>query len=401
MAGPWLNRDAETFVQLEAAVNTSPGALAGADAIKCKSDIFYKRVLSRYDRDGDRDNAFASVVDTLVGREHGQYELNGDIVPNGTAGAPTAPDIDNLLEAHMGQKSLATAHTTTHAATPCTATVVNLVAGGGAASGIRTGGGDIIMVDVDATNGLEARRVVSRATDAITVSPAFSAAPGLGRNVYVGCSYNWLETALKSLHLWGYINGSAFFRHKIGGAIARMLNVDYDASQDAPVVGWKLSGDSYPIGVHSTARPTPVVAGVPLLPSQTKIFMGASGKLCATKVGFKSDNGIELRMDESCALTPSGLKRTANNGRYSVELAIDLLLQSGTIENMFDNAASLTGYDTVVQFGVTPGQTLVICAPKWKPDASTGDANGEVALSLGGRCYGSASGNDESIIAFI
>lgn len=394
MAGPFRVADYEHFVQLETAFNTSPGALAGTDAFRCQTEFPFKRDIARYDRTKDKD-ASASAVSTQKGREKSSWQIQGDAIPAGNAATPTDPDMDPFFEAHFGQKHKATAHTTTAAGS--TGTTLNLTGGGGAASGIAIG--DIIVVDVDATNGLEARQVTNIVTDVVTVDRAFTANPGTGRNVYVGTTYRFSVAQLKTLHLWEYLSGNNF-RQKAGGCIARNLTVESDWNGETPVTNVTLGGDGAQLAPHSTSKPTPTLVGEPHAPAQMKVWFGAN-QHCAVKASVKSDNSIELRTTDSCSLFPTGVKRTANDGKYVVEMAIELLLTTGTIEGYHDVADDLTAYDVICQLGVSPGKMVVWRARKFVPDAMPGNAANEVSLQLNGRCYASATTDDELALAFL
>ena len=142
-----------------------------------------------------------------------------------------------------------------------------------------------------------------------------------------------------------------------------------------------------------------MTAGLPLVPTESKIWIGAT-KHCVTKVELNSDNGIELRETESCSLFPSGVKRTGNNSRYNVSQMISILLQTGAIEGYYDSADGLMAYDVIVQLGVSPGSIVAWRTPKFIPDAEVGDIADEVALDLSGRCYGT-SGDDEIYLSFL
>jgi len=82
MAGPFLSRDHEIWAQLETVFGTSPGALAGTDALKHLQGAMIERVLARYDRNKDRDNAQASVITTHKGRESSKWALPADLIPS-------------------------------------------------------------------------------------------------------------------------------------------------------------------------------------------------------------------------------------------------------------------------------------------------------------------------------
>lgn len=394
MAGPWLSRDNVHFVQLETVWATSPGALAATDAFRSRTRYPFKRNKSRIDRDQDADQNQASVITTQGGRESADFAYDGDLIPAGVAGTPTESDMDPFFEAHFGAKHKATAHTTTAAG--CTATVLNFTGGGVAASGTQVG--DIIVVDVDATFGLEARQVTNIATDAVTVHAALSAAPAAARNVYVGTTYRLLETATKSVHLWNYQDGDNF-RHKVGGAVVQQLTAACDFTGPTPIATVAVSGPGEKIQVHASAMPTQTTAGQPLLPDKSYAFF-AGVRTCITKAGFDSNNGIELRSNESCALFPTAVKRSGNSGRYMVNANVSALLTSGAIEGYFDGASALTAYDLTVQLGASPGKIVVWRVRKFIPDAVIGDQDSEVSLDLTGRAYGT-SGDDEIVFATI
>lgn len=390
----FVKTDYEHAAQVEATYNTSPGALAGTDFFRCQSAFMFKRVQARYDRDQDSDNS-ASVLTTQRGRESCTFEVTGDIIPSGVTGTPTEPDMDQFYLTHFGQKHKCTAHTTTTAGSAGTSLV--LVGGGGAASGIAAG--DLIAVDVSSTFGVEVRRVISIATDTVTVNAAFSANPASGRAVYTGTTYRFLKTSTSvSVFLWSFLSGNNF-RESAGGCIPRQLKVDIDFTQDTPVASQTFSGEGANITTHATSKPTPTLAGLPLLPSESKFFFGAT-KQCLTALGLESDNGNELRQDESCSLFPTGVKRTGNNGRYNVKLTCSFLRDSTTHEGYFDNADILQTYDVIGQMGVAVGNIFAVAAPDFVPDAEVTELEGEVGVTLSGRCYGTTA-DDEIYVAFI
>lgn len=384
MAGPFRTQDFELFVQLEGSYGTSPGALAATDAFKCNAKNPFKRNIARYDRDKDQGNQ-ASVLSFQIGKSSSDWAIDGDIIPSGNAATPTLCDMDPFFEAHFGSKHKATAHTTLAAGS--TTTVINFTAGGVAASGTQVG--DFIAVDVSAAFGVEVRQIPTGGItgDAVTVDRALSAAPAAGRAVYVGTTYKLTFATLASLHLWAYLSGDNF-RHKAGGCDARQMEVACDFSSTTPVATVGFSGGGLAVTTHATARPTPTTAGEPLLPPAAKAWIGTA-LYCVTKATLSSNNGIEQRMSESCSLVPTGLKRTGNGGRYAVTQEIDLLLLSGAIEGYYDNETTLTAYDCLVQLGLLPGAMVAWRTPKFVPNpVETPEADGEVALSLSGKCYG-------------
>lgn len=394
MAGPFLTRDQEVFVQLESVWGTSPGALAGTDALKHTSGKSIKKVVERRDRTQDKDYQQPSVITTQKGREKSEFKLDCQLIPSGNATTPTAPDVDPLLEAHLGTKHTATAHTTTAAGS--VGTSINFAVGGVAASGVQVG--DFIAIDVSTAFGYEVRQITALpGGDVVTVNAGFSTDPAASRTVKVGTTYKLLQSALKSVHVWEYTNGDNF-RHKAPGVIVQNVEGECDFSSKTPAGTLKFSGEGQAEATHATARPTPTTAGQPLVPSASYAFLGAT-RQCLLKGSFKSNNGIELRENESCSLGPSGVKRTGNESRYSVEAMVAMLLTTGTVEGYYDNASSLTAYDLLVQFGVTPGQGFAFRCAKFIPDVPVAEQDGEVSLEMSGKCYGTA-GDDEIALFF-
>jgi hypothetical protein len=177
-----------------------------------------------------------------------------------------------------------------------------------------------------------------------------------------------------------------------------MLEIDLDGSAGVPVPTWKFSGPGAQIAPHSTSKPTPTLAGDPLAASEAKVWFGAT-KHCLTSFKFSFDNSLELRESEFCNLFPTGPKRTKNNGKFVANLEISFLLQTGTIEGYWDTADLLTAYDVMIQIGISPGNILAINVPRFIPDTEIGAVEGEVAITLKGRCYASSAGEDEAFVA--
>lgn len=389
-----LLREFELAVQEEASYGTSPGALAGGDFFKHTSSLGIKRSIARYDRDKDRDYQQGSVLNTQKGREKASVSIECDLIPSGNGTTPTEPDIDSLVKACLGNKHKATAHTTTAAGS--TGTTLNLATGGGASSGIAAG--DLIAVDIDGAGTYEVRRVVSIATDVVTIDRAFTSNPATGRTVKVGTTYRLSSTAaLLSLHLWRF-NGNNL-RYKVPGVGLSDMGIDIDFSSTTPVATVKFSGEGQQQVTQTTSKPTASVAGVPLLPSVGKVWIGGT-RYNGIKASLALKTGIELRSRESDQLLPNGLKRTGNNSRFDVTQMLSVYADASTTKTLFDNTQTLSAFDTIVQLGNTPGNIVAWCTPNWRPDAEEQEEEGEIGYSFNGRVYGT-SGDDELFLAFI
>lgn len=395
-----LENDHDVAVQVETTYGTDPGAVAGTNFFKHQAGPgMIERVIGRYDRTLDRDYQQGSVLSTTKGRESSRMTIPFDVIPNGTAGTPTLPDIHPVLLTHFQTHQIGTAHTTTAAGS--TGVTLNLTPGGGAASGIPAGGGVLIAVDI-AGGAYEVRRVISRATDVVTVDLAFTSNPAAAQTVKVGTTYRFSSSqAPRSATVKQFLGGSTK-KNKVTGVIFPDLSIDCDASTEEIVVKGSVSGEGQQFQTLADSRPTIVTNGVPLSGIVGKIWIGAT-KFCATKVGFNSNNGMELRKNEFCSLNPRGVKRTGNQSRFTVGQSLDLFYTSGDedVHTIYDNAANLTAQSVIVQLGNSPGSIVAWATPRFIADPKLMSINGEFGVTFGGgRCYGT-SADDEIFLAFI
>lgn len=394
MAGPFVVHDYEHALQVETTYDTEPDAPAAGDFARFRTRFPFTRVLDRVDRDQDSDNT-SSVHTVQAGRESSTWELEGAVIPAGTT--PTAPDMGELFRAHLGTQHVMTTNTST--TTGSSGTVINLATGGVVASGVTVA--DMIAMDVSATVGLEVRAIAALpGSDTIHVDRAFSSAsPASGRTVYGSATYYFTRANELSLQIYSWLSGDNF-RQKVGGAVASDMELSCDFTGGAPELMVKFSGPASRIAAHTNARPTPTLAGQPLVIDKAYVWFGAN-KHCLTSFSLKSNNALELRNNESCAMYPTGTKRTGNGGRYQVTLELEVLLETGTIEGYFDAADGLTPYDLIIQLGATAGKTVGIRIPKFVPDTPPGEVDGQVSLKLTGRCYGNGTADTEYRVAFL
>jgi hypothetical protein len=393
-----LGHEVELAAAAEVTYGTDAGTVAAGDFFKHQAGPdAIKRVIARLDRDKDARYLSASVITTQKGRESCSWAIPLDVVPSGS-GTPTEPDIDILLEALFGSKHKATAHTTTTSGS--TTTSIVLTAGGGAASGLQIG--DFFALDVDAVYGYEVRQVSNLVTDTITPDRAFSAAPATGRAVKVGTTYRLAVGTIKSFTLKEFIGGSTRKR-KATGCIVQDCEIKIDSSQDTPAATMQLSGVGKAEETLTDTRPTPTTAGIPLVPSSSKVWFGTTKLQFAGPSSLKFNNALELRENESGALTPTGPKRTANGGNYRTSMALALLGTTGDEDTfaLYDAAQSLTAQDVLVQLGILPGNILAWRCPVFKPEPDLTQLDGEVGINFGGgRCY-ALSADDEVALGFL
>lgn len=392
----FLLRENELAVAKEVTYGTRPAAPAAGDFFKqTSSHVSIVGVVNDQARDRDRGQfQDASVYDHELGRRMSNVSIETDLIPSGVVGSPTAPDIDLLLEAAIGSKATAAAHTTTVAGSSTTA--VNLALGGVAAAGFVVG--SMIGVDVSAAAGIEVRQIVSIATDVVTVDRALSAAPASGRSVYGGTTYRLSEATLTSLYLWLFGSGTGY-RYAVPGIGLSEMDFSIGFGDAVPIGKFRFTGGGKFEIAHTDARPTPTTAGVPLAPALGSIWMGAT-KNCLMSLNLNVKNGIELRNTESCDLQPTGLKRTGNNARYHIEHTAEFYLTDTRITT-YNAAMDRTAIDALVQIGNTAGRIFAYRLPAWKPRPERTELDGEVGLRLTGRAYAATAKDTEVTVAFL
>jgi hypothetical protein len=396
--GSALLRDYILFVQPEASYGVSPGALAGTDAFKHTGSLPLSRKVERYFRSKDRDSGQASVLNVQPGRETGGVAIECDLIPSGVTGTPTPPDIDELVKANMGTKLVGTAHTTTTVGSAGTDIV--LVGGGIAASGIAVG--QMIACDQDGAGNYEVRQVVTvgvGGADHFAVDRAFTTTNvATGRAVKVGVTYRLLNSALLSVYLWQFNSNN--LRYVMPGCVMSEMDLSLNYADGAPVGKVKFNGMGQRKRPQtSTTIPTPSVAGVPLVPTVGKIWLGAV-RYNVVNVGLNVKNGLTLRNNQSDQLFPSGVKRTDQDGRYEVTQTLEMIATDVTQSNLYDTAPTLTQQDAIVQLNNAIGNIVAWRTPNFRPDVDESEIDGEVGHKLSGRCLG-VSGDDEVTLAFI
>lgn len=391
MAGPFVVNDFEIAAQAEVTYDTEPDAPVGGDMSRWRTAFPFKRELELLDRDQDMDNS-SSVHTTQPGRESSTWELEGAVIPAGST--PTSPDAFEFYLAAMGSQHTMTTNTST--TTGSTGTAINLATGGVSASGIAVG--DFFAADVSAAVGVEVRVAAALpGADTVTASLAFTTDPASGRTVYGSSTFALLRSAEKTLQIYSFLGNN--FREKVGGAIVSDMEISCDFTGGASEAMVKFSGAASRIAAHTNSRPTPTLAGQPLVIDAAYIWLG-SNKLCMTNMALKFNNGLELRNNESCSMYPTGTKRTGNGGKYNAELEFTALLQTGTIADIFDNADVPTAYVVHIQLGKTAGKILGIYAPKFVAKAEIVDVGGQPAVKATGRLYGNGTDDTEFRLGF-
>lgn len=382
------------YAEVEGTYGDITATPAGGDAHRTRvRNLGFKSVVARLDRDQDSDRS-ASVHSTALGRRSAEAEVTAALASSGVTGTPTAPDLGEHFRAHFGTERVGAGHST--CTTGSTTTVVAGTAGAATALGVATG--DFLAFVT--TAGIEARQVTVSG-DSFTVTPALTSAPANGSAIYGGVTYKLTFATLLSMIRYGYLNGD--FEHLCAGWAVAEMEITYDLGSDTPEPMVKFAGPAARVETLATAIPTPTLSTTRGLgPVAAYAWIGAD-KTCVTKLGLKSNNGMELRNNESCGvsgqLIPTGITRTGNNGRYKIELELETMLVGATVEGYYDGARTLTNYDVTVQLGNAIGNMVAWRTPKFIPDAEESDVDSEVAINLKGRCYGNGTDDTELTLA--
>ncbi len=395
------SREVELAVQVEAAYGTSPGAVAGTDMFKHTSRLHITPQRGTYLRDQDTAYQNASILGAQTGREWSEIAIACDVIPSGNVAVITEPDVDPLIHNCMGSKHKATAHTTTGAGSAGVSLV--LVAGGAAASGIAIK--DLIAVHLSTILGYEVRRVTNVVGDTVTVNAAFTADPAAGRTVKLGVTYRLtsVEAArlAPSLYLLQWIAGDAQ-RSAVPGVVIQSLDLSAEFAGEVPKTAISFAGKGKKEITHAQARPSPATAGQPLLPTNGKVWIGSS-LLYIISAALKVGGLTDLDMVESGAMEPTRVKLTGNSAHWNIEQTLKLLLSLGDRDTVawYEAAKAADGapLSTIVQ--LTQGESIVAWScPRFAAKATREEQDGEFAVSLTGRCLGTAA-DDEVFLAFL
>ncbi len=378
------------YVEAEVTYGDITATPSAGDAFRCRAkNLGFKQIVARLDRDQDSDRS-ASVHSTALGRVSASFEYPMALAPSGNATTPTACDAFEFYRAHFGAQDIGAGHTTVQSGS--TTSVLAGTTGAVTALGLVVG--DFVVATT--TAGLEARQSTVIATDNITVVPALTSAPTNGTALNSAVTYKLSKTATTSLIGYGYLD--ADFEHLCAGMAVADFELTYDLGSDTPEPMVKFSGPAARVATLATSLPAPTLQTSRGMGSQVAYMWVGNTKFCVTKLMLKSNNGQELRNDESCFMYPTGIKRTGNNGRYKIEFEVEAKLLGADVEGWFDAARTLTGYDVTVQIGNTLGNSVAFRMPNFIPDAEESSVSGDVAISLKGRCYG--NGTDDTEITF-
>ena len=257
-------------------------------------------------------------------------ELHG----SGTGG--TAPEAGPLLESAYGLENLSTAGVTEAGWTTTSGDV-------GVGEGVNFAVGDAVVVLIGTV--YEVSWITIIATDTLTVSPAFSGAPGTGVAVGAGAHYKHAKADLKSFFMSYWLGDYA--RYDTPGCKVTQLAMDFTSGElikpaftfmaqrtEAPDV------EAYTLGDPAYDDAQPLVA-------RDMVLTVGGTSFPVSNIAVAIDNEIFKKQ----AVTGSGISDAIFTGR-TVTGSFSLLYEDKTIEDAFraDTTAEL-----IVVAGDTPG----------------------------------------------
>lgn len=268
-------------------------------------------------------------------------ELHG----SGTPGTP--PESDPLWLSAIGTRRASTA-SATHAVTACTTTSIVLVAGNGANHRV----GEAIAITLSGT--VEVAWITAIATDTLTVSPAFSAAPGL--SVAVGAGVHYKLSKREHWSFWETFWRGNITKCQASGNKADKLNMEFKTGE---ILSAKFShsakatltevAEAYGLGTPSFDTTLPLVA------RNMQVKVGGTA-YDISDLSFEVSNG----QYKKTSLNTSGVSKVCTIDR-SVSGSFDLLYEDTTFEAAFraDSTAELA-----IVAGGTLGNIMASRMPK-------------------------------------
>lgn len=289
------------FIKDEASFGVDPDATgAGYKHLKSAFDMAFTPAQDVHEQSGLTNSMTrqAHVMGTKSGSLTFKLDLKGSGTVTTDEVSAVKAEADMVLFALFGNRTHGVG-SKTHAATPCTTTVLNVEAGDGAGYAV----GMMVNVDCGATYGMVPRFVESIATDAITLDRALPAAPGLGVAVHASTLYKKANTGHVSLAFVATkdtvqytLLGCKLDSVKISGAQSGAISV---LEITVSVSDWsKTAKASLPATILSgiTAVKAPIVKASCLAWGDTEYHVNALDLVFNHKFEF---------VDSTCALGPA------------------------------------------------------------------------------------------------
>ncbi len=392
-----LSRLNRFYVKKEATEGTVPtfAAANAFAAIRLEAEL-EQAYIPRRDKIGSR--TFPGVI--AGGRRSARWSLESHLIPNGTAG--TKPDMDPFFEALMGAAGTVYAGGTTHATTPCTTTSITFSAAQVLSVGNFIGFAGEIRCVTAITGGTPG------AATAVTVTPAFSAAPGFGATITGTVSYA-LGSNLSTVSIADYWDPSTAQQRIINMAIVDAMRLSINGeTHDLNLSGFGqqvidsvtfVAGEGG-LGSFPTEPASPVRNGVPIAGHYGQAWLGATPSKFTTLLSgaLAINNNAMMRDKEFGFQVPQGHAEGMRSILWDWEL---YETDDATQLALYTAGKARTAIDAFFQLGQTAGQLFgAYTADLIPPVPKKGETDQYTSWGFTGGRAQSATVNGELYIAF-
>lgn len=361
----------------------TPGSLAFLEPLRGSSGIV--PVQGKVPRDLIRGDAehYADKVGAKSVTVQQILEVTGTSPADGTAvNASTDTEIGDLLDLFLGQAANNDGHGSTPAVlgSSSTGTTVNVGTGDGA----DFTAGNAILAPMGASNINEAREIVSKSSDALTVDRNIGGTPSAGGTVYPSATWYLNPRTLNPTHAFFTEeheagDGSAESRFDAYGCAPATLRFNFPNNGGLITAEFNFEGtdwaDDVAIEDPTFSAPT---KGSPIPFVDSPLFVG-NQELCVRDLAFEITCTVVRR---ECSGGPNGFKgfiitdrRATLSGQFYIgNLSGEVPVGSGT-PDLGDLQGNST-QDVAIQFGRDPGACMYVRMPAADFTANWNKANG-------------------------
>jgi hypothetical protein len=346
-------------------VPVHPSATHAAQFLTADLSVAHERV-NRADK-----TSFRSYRDRITHRKSGSWSVNLYVLPSGSN--LTAPDITDALERGFG---VIRNVPNTAVVAGTTATVINVTGGAGANYQI----GDAIGL-INAAGELEISFIKTIATDALTVSPAFSFAATAAATVYGSTTYK-LGNVLSSLTLTRVLDNVVTV---YPGAFVNDIAFDFPNDGEATLTVGGGCKDEYASGTSqlqaaitnvATTMTVPTGQGYRFWPN-TRVLINAEGAntdevVLITAVNYATDTLTITRAQASTVASAHAINAVV--GPYEPTLTVAGSPITGTKGSFVITGVTASARDEhdTTQHGLTIGNNLEARNSAIGQDSATG-----------------------------
>jgi hypothetical protein len=300
--------------------------------------------------------------------------------PSGTI--QTIPECHLLLKHGLGAVTIGTLTTTVASAT--SSTVFTVQAGQGANVAI----GEFVSVRRAANANIpEVRKVVAKATDQLTVSPALGGTPAAADTVKAGITYTLATNISKSISAVHYLTD---ITRVVKGAVIDQLTLNFDRNNEVTLA---VTGPGQTLGTPASS-PGFTTVGAQNPPSGLLgglLINGTAYKFLKAQLVLK--NNLTLVNENYGTSQAEDFYR---NGFRDISFTFDARVTDDV--SVYTIAKNVTSFEFFMQTGQTEGNIVAVYAPNAEfsmaPDFN--DDNGAMSYPFAGvMTESAAAGNDE------